>query len=275
MSKNFVITLIENSVFRSQLKAEHGLSLLFNINDEMILFDTGQSFSFIENAKVLNFNLSNVKKLVFSHNHYDHAGGIEQFLEINSELDIYIGKDFFVQKFSKSTGELRKISVDKSRFALSRQGQTHFVDSFVQLSDSIFLLNVSSFKKKHSLNNRGLFYQPDKTVVPDIFEDELVFLFIDDEKINIFTGCAHNGIIFILEAVVERFPKMKIATIMGGFHLVNKNKSQLKEVALKFNEFDIERVVVQHCSGLDAFAYFKSNLNCEVEYGFTGTQFNL
>jgi 7,8-dihydropterin-6-yl-methyl-4-(beta-D-ribofuranosyl)aminobenzene 5'-phosphate synthase len=68
-----VTVLVENSVFKSNssnVRSEHGLSLFIETSDRKILFDTGQSDLFIQNAAKLGIDLSQVDYLVISHGHF-------------------------------------------------------------------------------------------------------------------------------------------------------------------------------------------------------------
>lgn len=68
-----ITNLIDNVSYIPELKSEHGLSYYIETTKHKILFDTGQSSSFIDNAKVLNIDLSQVDIVIISHGHYDHG----------------------------------------------------------------------------------------------------------------------------------------------------------------------------------------------------------
>ena len=55
-----ITTLVENAVYRRNLQAEHGLSLLIENNGYKILFDTGQSDLFIRNATLSDIEIAEV-----------------------------------------------------------------------------------------------------------------------------------------------------------------------------------------------------------------------
>lgn len=78
-----ITVLIENTCKRSDLNAEHGLSLFIETGGLRILFDTGASRAFADNAAQLGIDLRSVDMAILSHGHYDHGGGIARFLELN------------------------------------------------------------------------------------------------------------------------------------------------------------------------------------------------
>ena len=72
--------LSENTAAAPEFKAEHGLSLFIETGDHKILFDTGAGGVFLENAKKLGVDIAQADFAVISHGHYDHGGGVRQFL---------------------------------------------------------------------------------------------------------------------------------------------------------------------------------------------------
>ena len=74
-----VTALAENTSGREGLVAEHGLSLFVETDARTVLFDTGQSPAFADNARRLGVDLAAVDTVVISHGHYDHGGGLAVF----------------------------------------------------------------------------------------------------------------------------------------------------------------------------------------------------
>ena len=87
--------LLENTACRDELVAEHGLSLYIEAGGKRILFDTGASPAFADNAEKLGIDLSQVDLCILSHGHYDHGGGIRRFLEINDHAPVYVSRHAF------------------------------------------------------------------------------------------------------------------------------------------------------------------------------------
>lgn len=122
------ITLIyDNKVYQEGLKTDWGFSCLVEVeNAPRILFDTGAKGSILlGNMKKLSIDPFSIKEVFISHAHYDHMGGLADFLKINSEAKVYIpascpapsrakevirvGGSLEIDKNIFSTGELRDV----------------------------------------------------------------------------------------------------------------------------------------------------------------------
>ena len=77
-----------------ELKSGWGFSCLIE-TEEKILFDTGDDGEkLIYNMKQLNVVPETIDKVVISHDHWDHTGGLKKFLELNNNAKILQPKSF-------------------------------------------------------------------------------------------------------------------------------------------------------------------------------------
>ena len=138
--------LVDNYVNSQKLKAEHGLSILIEDDNEKVLFDCGQSDLILSNAKILGIDLNGITKIVLSHGHYDHTGGLLPLLKyLNKEIDIYAHPLVFEEKFSEykdfngfSTN--RYIGIPERAEIYEKKGARFLLSKDpVQISDSIYL----------------------------------------------------------------------------------------------------------------------------------------
>jgi 7,8-dihydropterin-6-yl-methyl-4-(beta-D-ribofuranosyl)aminobenzene 5'-phosphate synthase len=87
-----ITVLAENTVAArsSGLRQEHGLSLHIALPGMSILYDTGASGVFADNAAKLGLDLAGVDLAVVSHGHFDHGGGLARFFELNRQSPVYL-----------------------------------------------------------------------------------------------------------------------------------------------------------------------------------------
>ena len=120
------ITIIyDNEVWKEGLRADWGFSCLIEAYGKKILFDTGSNgFILLDNMRKLDIDPLEIDAVFISHSHWDHIGGLTDFLRINP-AKVYIplscdepqgaGKTIKVKEHVKifenifSTGELDDI----------------------------------------------------------------------------------------------------------------------------------------------------------------------
>jgi glyoxylase-like metal-dependent hydrolase (beta-lactamase superfamily II) len=85
-----VTVLVDDAASRKGLAAEHGFSLLLEIEGARVLFDTGQSPALIQDARLLGADLHNLDAVVISHGHYDHTGGLAEVVRLSPSATLYL-----------------------------------------------------------------------------------------------------------------------------------------------------------------------------------------
>ena len=144
------ITALTENTSQAGLPTEHGLSLFIETTEHRILFDTGQSELFAENAKRLKVDLGIVDIAVISHGHFDHGGGLKTFLQINSVAPVYISRYAF-EPYYRSDGEY--IGLDLS---LKENDRFHFTEDVTEIGSGLTLYSCNDRKKAFDLVPSGL-----------------------------------------------------------------------------------------------------------------------
>ncbi len=87
------ITLIyDNEVYKEGLRADWGFACLVEVeNTPRILFDTGANGSILlSNMERLSIDPRSIDDVFISHAHFDHVGGLSGFLDVNSDVNVYV-----------------------------------------------------------------------------------------------------------------------------------------------------------------------------------------
>ncbi|HPU29474.1 MAG TPA: MBL fold metallo-hydrolase [Syntrophorhabdaceae bacterium] len=203
----------------------HGWGVSYLIEDT-ILFDTGEKSSYLFNNMVrMDVNVDSIKTVVISHDHFDHTGGLWGLLQERPGLDLYI------------CFGLSRAFRDKAR---SYRCNIIEVNSFTQIANNIY--TTGQIK-----GMCGPYY---------IAEQALV---LETEKgLTIITGCAHPGIIKIVEHIMNH-KNGKIHLVMGGFHLIDESIRKIKEINNKLRELGVQYIGPAHCTGEAATIIFKES----------------
>lgn len=280
-----ITTLIENnpSPTDSRLVCEHGLSLYIEIPNTTILFDTGQSGEFIQNAASLGKDLSSIDYMLISHGHYDHGGGVSKLLEegvLGKQTQMVVGNEFFRTKYAeiiegafsfsgiKTVGEGIQLDGKSYRFAgvsykerdieLSGISLRRVEEDTMNLTDDIIIFH--HFKQSNDfekLNTRFVVEEGGQHPV-DHFQDEISLGIKTDKGLVLIVGCSHIGIVNIINDVVKRID-MPIYMVIGGTHLIEADEERVDKTIEAFHKLGIEKIAVSHCTGEKAIDKLKDS----------------
>jgi len=91
-----VTIIYDNTAFRSDLQPDWGFSALVEAKDTpIILFDTGGNGKILlDNMRKLAIDPALINEAFVSHAHFDHTGGLSEFLKVNKKTRIYVPPSF-------------------------------------------------------------------------------------------------------------------------------------------------------------------------------------
>ena len=112
----------------------------------------------------------------------------------------------------------------------------------------------------------------DGRYMPDSFQHELIMVVREEKGLVIFTGCAHKGILNIIDAVKRHFKNETIRSIFGGFHLMAERKRDVRSIGKELGKYCIGRVYTGHCTGRKAASLLKEVMGEKLVYFATGSE---
>jgi len=260
--------VIENMVYKQGFFSEHGLSILIKESGKNILFDTGQSQNVLNNLERLGERVEDVDYIVLSHGHYDHTGGLKYVLEKNHNAKVILKKEALEYKVSTSTGTARDISFPIRETYMKYPNEFIFIEDEYKITDNIKIVGKIEKKFDFEDDENRLFIQKDK-LIKDPFLDELFMTILKDEKINLFTGCAHSGILNILQTAAKINNNAEFGIILGGTHLKGKSDSRIINTLKELEKYKFDKLYVCHCTGIEEYVYLKSKFGEKAEYAHT------
>ncbi len=259
-----IVTLIENLVYGQGLVAEHGLSVYLETEYRKLLFDTGQSGLFLQNAQKLGVEIGDIDYLILSHGHYDHTGGLYPFLEKNSKAKVYAKKDVFIPKYH---GHTRFIGTHPNEELLKDRFVP--IDSMTELADGVFIMPEIIIHNPEDTHFQGMYKKVNDKLIPDEFDDELFLVIRQDDQIHIVTACSHRGIANICTTATEYFG-LPVGLILGGFHTKNSSSGQLDVIIDYLRQLKPESIGTCHCTGGEKYAEMTGRLAGNLFYNHTG-----
>jgi 7,8-dihydropterin-6-yl-methyl-4-(beta-D-ribofuranosyl)aminobenzene 5'-phosphate synthase len=172
----------------------------------------------MHNADFLKKDLKKVDKVVISHNHWDHTGGLMEFLKVNPDAPVYIPYEFpydFVRQVEQAGG-----SVVPVREAC-------------EISKNIYLTGQMG----------------------DAIKEMGVILNMPQGLVMVM-GCSHPGIAEMVRKSREALQK-DVYLVFGGFHLMGHSDAQVKAIIEDFREMGVQKCGATHCTGDRAISLFR------------------
>lgn len=254
-----IVNLIEDTKGSNDCTFEHGLSFYIETKNHKILVDTGASDAFLENAKKLSIDLTKVDTVIISHGHYDHAGGLLSFCKINKTAKIYMQKGaskYFCRRIED--GSLKYIGIDKDILSLDN---LILIDGDYKIDDELFLFSNVTGRKLWPKGNLILKYKENEELIQDDFSHEQSLVVTQNDKKYLFSGCAHNGIINIIDKYKSIFGK-EPNVVISGFHMMKKTAYEKEDVKIVEETANILKqyntiYYTGHCTGLPALEIMK------------------
>jgi 7,8-dihydropterin-6-yl-methyl-4-(beta-D-ribofuranosyl)aminobenzene 5'-phosphate synthase len=280
-----ITTLIENrkSKADSRLASEWGLSLHIKINKYSILFDSGSSGTFSDNAERLDIDMKSVNVAVLSHHHVDHGGGLRKFLECNSIAKVYLGEAPNGDCYAKILGLITKyVGLDKKLFAEYSE-RFEIVTEPIQILPDVFLVPHISRNHPRPKGNKYIFLKRKDALIFDDFSHEIVMAIKESGKLVIFTGCSHGGVLNMVDTVAQAFKDTPIKAVVGGFHLIGMppfnfmadSKSAVEQLGHSILNYPIDQAYTGHCTGTQAFRVLKGVMGSRLTDMQTGSCFEV
>jgi len=223
INDHLIITVVyDNNAYDPRLKAEWGFAALIEYRGHTILFDTGGDGStLLNNMELMGIDPTRIEIVALSHAHGDHVGGLDGLLARDIQPTLYLIPSFS-EDFKRRTAKLIKVIEVVPGLALTTE---------------VFTTGEMS---------RG---------VP-----EQAFVIKTDCGLVVVTGCAHPGVVQVVEQAMNLF-EGKVHLVLGGFHLRSKSTNELEAIMAEFRRLGVEKVAPCHCTGDQAIQMFRD------EYG--------
>ena len=271
-----ITILCENLVGRLVGSGEHGFSAFIETDKGNYLFDTGSGRSIVPNSLALNKDLKSIQKIFLSHGHYDHTGGLPEVLKLKGKVDVHAHPHVFLDRIAVLKEEDREIKrfigiLYKKRYLESLGANFVFNTDFTEVEKGLFLTGEVPRQTNFEKPDPRLFSEMDGAMTNDLFLDDQSLILDTDKGIVLILGCAHSGMINIINHVINKMGKEKFHSILGGTHLDFLTPEQLEESIKSLKRMEIGKIGVSHCTGMKAAFRLQQEFGDRFFYGCVGS----
>jgi len=272
-----ITTLSENTANLGNFLGEWGLSILIETEGLNILLDTGQSISASHNADILGIDLSQIDKIVLSHGHFDHTGGLRQILRrTGKEIEIIAHPDMWQVKYATREGEERYIGIPFHRQTLESLGaRFNLTTEPVRITDNIMTTGEIPMVTDYEEIEPYLVVKEDDGFKRDMLLDDQALIINTEPGLAVILGCAHRGIINTLYHARQLTGVKVIHTVLGGCHLMDASEERVWLTIAALKELGVQRLGVCHCTGLPASAIMAQQFGDSFFFNNAGTVLSL
>jgi 7,8-dihydropterin-6-yl-methyl-4-(beta-D-ribofuranosyl)aminobenzene 5'-phosphate synthase len=274
--KTRITVLCGNLVGRRVGSGEHGFAAFIESEGGSYLFDTGSGHTVVENSLALHRNLRSVKKIFLSHGHFDHTGGLPEVLRLTGKVGVHAHPHVFLDRYSLvkedeketkrfvgipyKTGYLESLGAD---FILNRD--------FVEVEKGMYLTGEVPRNTSFEKPDPRLFADVDGKSTQDVFLDDQSLVLDTEKGLVLILGCAHSGMVNIIDHVIHKTGRQTFHAIIGGTHLDFLTPEQLEQSITSLHKMEIEKIGVSHCTGMKAAFRFHQEFGDRFFYGYVGS----
>ncbi|GAG25956.1 unnamed protein product, partial [marine sediment metagenome] len=228
-------------------------------------------------APIFGLDLSTIDKIVLSHGHYDHTGGLKEVLkQIGKRVEVISHPDIWAKKFAHGEGWERYIGIPFSREELEALGAAFTLSKEpVWISDDIVTTGEIPMTTEYEEIERMLYVKEDDQWLPDPLLDDRALVIKASEGLVVILGCAHRGAINTIRHAQEITGVALIHTVIGGTHLIGATEERVLHTAAALQELGVQRVGVSHCTGLPSSMLLSQQLGESFFFNNTGTSITI
>jgi 7,8-dihydropterin-6-yl-methyl-4-(beta-D-ribofuranosyl)aminobenzene 5'-phosphate synthase len=280
-----ITTLAENTAELGHL-AEWGLSMFIEADGAKVLFDTGAGIAAVHNAQLMGIDLADADKIVLSHGHRDHTGGLREVLmRMKKEVEIIAHPDIWASKYSGAVAWKGKPGAKNARQFSGLPFRREMLENLgarfnltrkpVKITPRFLTTGEIPMLSAYEEIDSGLFDMKTGEMLPDELNDDLALVIDTEYGLVVILGCAHHGIVNTLRQAQKLTGKELIYAAIGGTHLLNADESRLKKTAAELQEMGVQYLGVSHCTGFEASSYLAREFGDRFFLNNSGTRLAL
>ena len=247
-------TLCENTAGEIGLQAEWGWSILVEAGNDSILVDTGAGSVALKNADMMRVDLRRIDKILLSHAHADHSGGLRPVLKRTGPIEVIAHPAVWEKKFKTDLEGLNPYynGIPYAKSELEKLAHFNIQKEPVKIGDFMMTTGEVPMVTPFEVSEPNFWVKTKDGFRHDTFPDDQSLVIKHPKGLVVVLGCAHRGIINTLLQARKITGGKRIYAVVGGTHLYPKNTEQVNKTVLALKEMKVERIGVSHCTGFPA-----------------------
>ncbi|MDD3846945.1 MAG: MBL fold metallo-hydrolase [Syntrophorhabdaceae bacterium] len=272
--------LCENIVANLRGIGEHGFSVFVETEGGAYLFDTGSGIGILRNSLTFERDLRSVKRVLLSHGHYDHTGGLKDVLSVTGPVEVHCHPAAFDEKYAVEHEEggvkTRFIGMPERRESLESRGADFRLGSgFREIAGGVYLTGEIPRLSPFETGDRRLQVKNGDIFEVDTVPDDGALVVSTEDGLVVLLGCAHAGMVNTLEHVRKNLPGEPIRAVIGGTHWGALPEDAVDASIRAVGEMDIGSIGVCHCTGMAAAWRLIGEMGKRCFYASVGTVFEV
>ncbi len=249
--------LCDNNIAGTDYLGEHGFAALVTYQGASYLFDTGQGHTLPHNAAQSGARLADLRAVLLSHGHYDHTGGLTWVLEQTGAIEVHAHPGVFTPHLAIDPGGRanppRYVGCPQPREALEAAGARFvFHAHTAEIAPGLWFISGYARRRSQTPADGKLVLDGADGPVPDPLVDDASLLIKTEAGPVLLLGCAHGGVLNILDHIRDCLGISRLQAVLGGTHLLFATTGQVRAVIDALEAFDVAQVGVSHCTGSEA-----------------------
>ena len=258
---------------KSSLLGENGFSVFVETSGGNYLFDTGKGKAMMHNAMVCRKDFRSIKAVILSHGHADHTGGLPDVLYYHLHIPVYAHPDIFLDRYRLQTDGQKKFCGNPylKGFLEKKGARFEFNTDEKEIAPGVCLTGyVPRETDFEDADMENRYARKNGEIIQDVIADDQSLVLNTAKGLLIISGCAHSGLVNIINYSMKITGLNRIFAIVGGTHLEYASGLQTEKTIAVLKNYHIQHLVPSHCTGVRVGARFSMEFEKIAHFSHAG-----